>query len=495
MRQYTRRSLHRRRAMAYILAMLLLSMFTVMAVSLASGTSMTVRTSGNYRAVLAAQMSAESGLAFALKKMAAISIEGPTAPDMLALVRDRLAERLNGTGNLANQSVTLAGGTVSVPAIALDSTGTADFAIAVTQLDDTTLRLVVTGRANGFTRKLAVDYAIGQDKSVLKYSVTSRVRAIIAGDSIIEGDVYSSLRDARICNRVIPPFQLAAASTVNGKLMTVLSQSEFENDNLGSYVQGSHQGFGYDEPDVAEYTTADFDTSAHRSEAGNSLNNQPGPDYTSWGRPVYVGRNFTDLNVPTGKNPVFVRCTFNETTFIDVNETNLPDWRVAFSSRYTNSVTFKGCTFNGPVITGVPAKFWPLRNMMNFENDPNTNTPTVFNNDFMPESTILAPNFNVNIGDFYNPFMQSQTTLKGIVVGGIVDVRDYARIEGTILSMATIHNDPFGIKALLYGTNIGSAWGATNIRITPKPENHLPSAIRKKYTLLVAAGSYRELAQ
>ena len=111
-------------------------------------------------------------------------------------------------------------------------------------------------------------------------------------------------------------------------------------------------------------------------------------------------------------------------------------------------MVFENCTFEGPIITSAPDDFQWKTNALYFKGN------TEITNTVMPESTILAPNFNVNIGDFHKEGVSSQSKITGILVGGIVDIRDNAVIEGTILSMANL-NHVGDSSVFYYGTNLG----------------------------------------
>ena len=121
----------------------------------------------------------------------------------------------------------------------------------------------------------------------------------------------------------------------------------------------------------------------------------------------------------------------------------------------------------------------------------------------MPESTILAPHFGVDIGGRgYED--GNNSVLSGLIVGGIVDIRGTANVEGTVLSMFYPDTDR-GTAARYYGSNVGflddggECGGGTgfdgDIRIVPNPDNPMPDGINKRYTLSPTAGSYTELTQ
>ncbi|MCD6377746.1 MAG: hypothetical protein J7L99_02715 [Planctomycetes bacterium] len=104
-------------------------------------------------------------------------------------------------------------------------------------------------------------------------------------------------------------------------------------------------------------------------------------------------------------------------------------------------------------------------------------------------------------GRGYDDEENPDSKLTGIIVGGIVDVRGTANIEGTILSMYYPDTDR-GTAARYYGTNIGyyndggeagDSGIPGDIRIVPHPDYKLPFGIRKRYTLTVIPESYEEV--
>jgi len=98
-----------------------------------------------------------------------------------------------------------------------------------------------------------------------------------------------------------------------------------------------------------------------------------------------------------------------------------------------------------PQDTGVPGDYLWTQNVLYF-----TGT-TTFNDVTWPDTSILAPHFNVNIGNIAEVEPGASTSLTGAVVGGIVDVRGNAEIYGTIISM--FDTTPYSSG---YVTNIGA---------------------------------------
>jgi hypothetical protein len=265
-------------------------------------------------------------------------------------------------------------------------------------------------------------------------------------------------------------------------------------------------------PPDATYTNHEFNTNEH------------------FNRPVYRNRTFDNIIIPTGYNPIFENCTFNRITYVDADETvkratknwgdfnpelptsqqtkdnTLPmksnsycqggyrstDW---WPDDRSNNVAFVSCTFNGPVITAVPRDYYWTKNAVTFTGE------TRFYNDYMPESTILAPMFNVNIGGFNTD--QSDSKLSGIIVGAIVDIRGDAEVDGTILSIFFPDYDLGSTSTRAHWrTNIGyyydgeagsipsDAVGVSRVR--PNPGRMLPFGITTRIIIRPQYGTYRE---
>jgi hypothetical protein len=126
-----------------------------------------------------------------------------------------------------------------------------------------------------------------------------------------------------------------------------------------------------------------------------------------------------------------------------------------------------------------------------------TGEATFENSSSIPEATILAPHFNVNLGNT-NPDQGENNVLTGAIVGGIVDVRGNAQIYGTIISMADTSSYSSG-----YVTNIGvtledggsettEAGDIGVISITPEEDMLLPSGIKSPIIIKPDQTTYAE---
>ncbi len=204
----------------------------------------------------------------------------------------------------------------------------------------------------------------------------------------------------------------------------------------------------------------------------------------------YENKTFRNVIINGGTNAVFKNCTFEGILYVDCS-TSGPSSTV---STY-NNIRFENCTFNGTIVTNVPKNLnsgWWQRNCLYF-----TGEATFNNTSGYEEATILAPHFNVNLGNT-NPTQSENNVLTGAIVGGIVDVRGNAQIYGTIISMADTTAYTSG-----YVTNIGAtendggsetteAGDIGVIEITPNEEQMLPSGITTPIILQPLKNTYEE---
>jgi hypothetical protein len=399
---------------------------------------------------------------------------------------------------------------------------------------------------------------IEREARVLQYAIASRGRIWVVGDSTIHGDIFSTwdlsnseldeiaANPSLLSTKSAPsiaPLSLAADSQVLGEINTCWSKEQIEDrewqlETLDEYgnpvydeygnkvisendaIQGECEGINYGEPpqDIPGMDISDYDTSiyedytstniVHNSSAmqyyGDDASLESLPEtngelyryerfphnagnYTTGSgiqrqRYIYKDKVFTDAKLPNNENALFINCTFNGVLYIDCGRT---------SSSYTNNVRFDNCTFKGTIVSDTPQYFNWQKNCLYF-----TGSAT-FQNETSSEATILAPHFNVNLGNT-NPISGEYNLLRGAIVGGIVDVRGNAEVFGTIISMADTSSYTSG-----YVTNIGATLDdggsettqpgdVGTIEITPDLENSLPDGIISPIVIKPLQGTYSE---
>ncbi len=191
--------------------------------------------------------------------------------------------------------------------------------------------------------------------------------------------------------------------------------------------------------------------------------NSPYP-YDYYKRPVYENMTFTNVTVPKGSNALFKNCKFVGVTFVDTETSNedpnfnyagmqeangdlaymnvdatIGEQDVADTKDYGNNVRFDGCTFEGVVVTEAPTAFTHVRNKLQFTGktqfDLNAESLTSEQKRLFRKSTILAPQFSIDMGTFTDPDSPDEVTrLEGTIVAGVLDVRGQAQIEGSIIT-------------------------------------------------------------
>jgi hypothetical protein len=517
--------------------MIFILVFSALSISIATLSVANVKIADNQRKVNSALSAAQSGLECGKYIVAETLSHLPST-----VYNDITSDDADTTwSTLCSQVQALQLGGQTVPAPTRLPTGQGDqivtpftgfgstnvvFAIRFYRYDNdpNTIKVEGTGTAGPVTRHAAIDITITKNTEILKYAVASTSRVIVTGDSNIDGDIYSTWDKPDIA----PPFEVEAASTVNGSINTVIAKDYFnpeadeyvgytletldENGNpmfdehgnrivsSGDKVQGSHNGINYGQPQptLPGFEVSDYDTSIYAAQtatlpaSGNTVKeyfpHAPG-DYTQpasessrqLNRQMYEDETFTNVRLPSGRNSLFRNCTFEGIFYIGIGGNGC------------NNVRFENCRFNGVIVTGVPNDFKWDKNVLYFTGD------AIFNNQYMDEATILAPNFNVNLGNTKELLDESESVLNGLVVGGIVDVRGNANIHGTILSM--YDPSPLGGVAAQYGTNIGFSdenieggvpEDVGTINIHPDPERMLPAGVRSDIILLPNQGSYTE---
>lgn len=202
-------------------------------------------------------------------------------------------------------------------------------------------------------------------------------------------------------------------------------------------------------------------------------------------RAVHEDQTYTDAYLEANENALFRNCTFEGVLYIDCDQNSQ-------TSGTCNNVRFENCTFNGVIVTNTPDDLSWQRNALYF-----TGAATFNNTSDIQEATILAPHFNVDLGNT-NPEQSDNNVLTGAIVGGIVDIRGNAQIYGTVISMCDTSQWTSG-----FVTNIGATLddGGSEttdlgdigvISITPEADMMLPSGITSPIIIKPDLNTYSE---
>ncbi len=525
-----------------IISMIFVVVFSALAVSMATLSGTNTQIASNQHKVNSALLAAQSGLDCARYIISTVVLEETS----YNIVSDTEADGVWADLCQHLQTNPLGGQTVSESTRFTDSVDSGDqivtsatsfgaanvdFAVRFYRYDSDphTIKMESIGSEGEVVRKVRMDMEVTKDGEVLNYAIASRGRMWLTGETTIHGDIFSTWDRPEIS-----PYNMTSDSAVLGTINTVLTLDDIQGhgyqletldengnpidingDPLGSNyenryyspddeVQAYHEGINYGQPyeDIPGMDISDYDTDLY-NDGLTDIPSCPSElreteyfphasgDYSqpkSWSsrelnRHVYENQTLSDVRLADNRNALFRNCTFEGILYIDCSKSG--------SSNY-NNVRFENCTFNGVIVTDVPQVLKWQYNCLYF-----TGEATFDNTSDIQEATILAPHFNVNLGNT-NPEQSDNNVLTGAIVGGIVDVRGNAQIYGTIISMCDTTQWSSG-----YVTNIGATLddGGSEttelgdigvIGITPEEDKMLPSGITSPIVIKPKQDTYAE---
>ncbi len=115
--------------------------------------------------------------------------------------------------------------------------------------------------------------------------------------------------------------------------------------------------------------------------------------------------------------------------------------RVTDTRPYSNNIRFHDSLFVGSIVSDVPQEFTHIRNKMQFtgktrflEEHPSDETLNPEEGDLaeLVKSSMMLPNFSVDVGTFNSP-PEQEIKLQGTIVAGVLDIRGNADIHGSLL--------------------------------------------------------------
>ncbi len=323
-----RKQRFRRGGFAQIIALLVLCIFTVMAVSFASSSNMNLQSSSNYSGSAQARLVAESGLAFMLNVLRDMSLPpSTTESNLLASLQNVLATELGPTANLSAGSVSYAGGAVNAGPIALDDGSfLSSFKMVGGQC-----QLTVTGSARNFSSKVGMSLDLTERASgVFDYGVASRGQISISGSAVLAGMTDDSNSEASILSTRAEPFAIEAGgqATIGGDLFVTGEEGYVVLYGSGLSIGGTddfdeiiedHVHLGVTDPEWPEVDTTPFP----------DMTRSVIDETTDLSEPDLV---FSNVRIMRGTDPNFSNVELNGVVYIEAPN------KVTF----TGSVTIKG---------------------------------------------------------------------------------------------------------------------------------------------------------
>ncbi|MBX3363076.1 MAG: hypothetical protein KF705_16765 [Phycisphaeraceae bacterium] len=118
--------------------------------------------------------------------------------------------------------------------------------------------------------------------------------------------------------------------------------------------------------------------------------------------------------------------------------------RVTDTRAYSNNIRFHDCTFVGSIVSDTPTEYTQVRNKFQFTGatrflkvhpeypDDARYNPESSDIQEILKSSMMLPNYSVDIGNFNSPPTQN-VQLQGAVIAGVLDVRGTATIDGALV--------------------------------------------------------------
>jgi len=118
--------------------------------------------------------------------------------------------------------------------------------------------------------------------------------------------------------------------------------------------------------------------------------------------------------------------------------------RMTDSKKYSNNIRYHDCLFIGSMVSDTPSGYTQVRNKMQFTgatrfttvhpDEPNNGflNPDEADMDAIETSSMMLPNYSVDIGTFNSPPDQD-VVLQGAIIAGVLDARGNTEINGALL--------------------------------------------------------------
>lgn len=143
--------------------------------------------------------------------------------------------------------------------------------------------------------------------------------------------------------------------------------------------------------------------------------------------------------------------------------------RVVDSKKFSNNIRFHDCLFVGSIVSDTPVEYTQVRNKMQFtgatrfttvhpdEPDNSSLNPDANDMDDIMTSSMMLPNYSVDLGSFNSPPDQN-IVLQGAIIAGVLDARGNTTIDGALL---LTFNPTYGDGPLLdvFGNPVGNPAG------------------------------------
>jgi Tfp pilus assembly protein PilX len=302
----------KRKAFALVTSMIFVVIFSVLAISIATMSGTNVQIAQNEHKTNCARACAESGLEIMRYWLSQVSISGTTpAGQRLNQIANSLQNELS-AHSITNVAMQFDNSTITIPSTILDSAEAQSFSAVITQINNDTLQMDVTGTYRQITRSLRVNYEFRtRANTVFDFGVATKGPLSLTGNVDVEGVNVSIEANTYIES---PNSLLALSITGNSQIAGDVSIA-----NSQAYVdlQGGQAGIGGETGQAAVDNHVDFGVPPTEFP-------EPNPGYFE----QFV-TNIVDCNTNTSADAVFENIRIQANT----------------DPSFTGHVTLKGVVF------------------------------------------------------------------------------------------------------------------------------------------------------
>ncbi len=229
--------------------------------------------------------------------------------------------------------------------------------------------------------------------------------------------------------------------------------------------------YGTNQLDASGFPEPKFRRFVYGDDAGEDASNAP-PDLPSTAIPPDQMILMTDLSIsPLDTGDVLASdiSSFGASYDLLPEPIIIDGKRVTDTKKYSNNIRFHDCLFVGSIVSDTPSEYTQVRNKLQFTgatrfttvhpdepDNPNLN-PDPNDMDDILTSSMMLPNYSVDLGSFNSPPEQN-IALQGAIIAGVLDARGNTTIDGALL----LTFDPTygeGPMVDVYGNPIGNPAG------------------------------------
>jgi hypothetical protein len=228
----------RRRGSALILSILFITLFSAMAVAMATLSGTNVQLAKNQQEVAVSRSCADSGLEIVRYWMGKVAISGTTAPDERFTAIGYALQNALYDADVTNIYPQCTASTISLTNVPLDPARGESFSAVLTKIDNDNIQLDVTGRRGSIQRTIRTRYCFAERAdTVFDFGVASRGPVSLSGNVELEGVNIEVESNAYIdCSDIIA-LSIIGNSHIAGNVKIVSSIASV-------YLQGGKAGIG-----------------------------------------------------------------------------------------------------------------------------------------------------------------------------------------------------------------------------------------------------------